>query len=152
MSSHAIIVAEAGTGPNPRAHWPEEMQREFDENQENPCVGSVLVSETDLVRVWHFHLPVGTRYTFHCHVLNYFWSCHTPGIARGWFDDGRIQDVHHYPGQTMHFTFAKGEKFVHSVGNVGTTDLLFTTVEFKNSENDPLPVPKNVLLTKPFWP
>lgn len=148
--THAIIVERPSPGPNPRAHWPVEMQEEFLRNQEFACVGSTLVSETDEVRVWHFHLPVGERYTFHCHVLNYFWSCHSYGKARGWFDDGRIQDVEHYPGQTMHFTFEKGERFVHSVGNVGDTDLLFTTVEFKiGSVNEPLPIPDSVRLKIP---
>jgi hypothetical protein len=144
-----VLIEAASPGPNPRAHWPVELQQEFLENADNPCVGNVLVSETDDLRVWHFSLPAGERYTFHCHVLNYFWTCHSHGIARGWYDDGRIQDVHHYPGETKHFTFAKGEKFIHSVGNVGDTDLLFTTVEFKNSPNTPLIVPDNARLKLP---
>lgn len=144
-----ILVAAPSPGDNPRAHWPEELQREFEENKGNPCVGDTLVSETDALRVWHFTLPAGERYTFHCHVLNYFWTCHTVGIARGWYDDGRIQDVHHFAGETKHFTFAKGERFIHSVGNVGKTDLIFTTVEFKNSANAPLEVPDHVRLKIP---
>ena len=28
----------------------------------------------------------------------------------------------------------------HSLENIGETDLIFTTVEFKNSANDPLPL------------
>ena len=144
-----ILIESPSPSANPRAHWPVELQQEFMENQDNPCVGNVLVSETEDVRVWHFSLPKGERYTFHCHVLNYFWTCHTAGIARGWYDDGRIQDVHHYAGETKHFTFAKGEKFVHSVGNIGDTDLLFTTIEFKNSANTPLVVPDYARLKIP---
>jgi len=145
-----VLIAEPSPGPNPRAHWPVELQQEYMENMDNPCVGNILVSETDEVRVWHFNLPKGERYTFHCHVLNYFWTCHSNGIARGWYDDGRIQDVHHYVGETKHFTFDKGEKFIHSVGNIGDTDLLFTTVEFKKgSANTPLVVPEEARLKVP---
>jgi hypothetical protein len=35
---------------------------------------------------------------------------------------------------------------LHSVENIGDTDLLFTTVEFLNSANAPLPVPDGVRL------
>jgi hypothetical protein len=35
---------------------------------------------------------------------------------------------------------------VHSVENVGDTDLLFTTVEYLQSANAPLPVPDGVRL------
>lgn len=142
-----IILREPPSeGPNPRAHWPADMQLEIEETGNNGVVGSVLVSETDKVRVWHLTLPPGKRCHFHRHVLNYFWSCHSHGSARGWYDDGRIQDVTHYPGETQHFTFARGESFTHAVKNIGDTELLFTTVEFKDSANTPLPLPDSVRL------
>ena len=140
------LVEPPGDASNPRGNWPETLQREFEDNRNSGVVGSILVSETDRLRVLHLHLPPGVRCGFHRHVLNYFWSCHSHGKARGWYDDGRIQDVTHYPGETKHFTFADGEDFIHSVMNVGDTDLLFTTVEFKDSPNTPLPVPDNVRL------
>ncbi len=143
------VVHEPGSGPNPRAHWPVDMQQEFEENRNSGIVGSVLVSETDRLRVWHLHLPPGVRCGFHRHVLDYFWSCHSHGKARGWYDDGRIQDVIHHPGETKHFTFPLGTDFTHSVMNVGDTDLLFTTVEFKDSENEPLEIPDHVRLKEP---
>lgn len=144
------IVEQPGTGANPRAHWPAELQQEFEENRNSGIVGSVLVSETDRVRVWHLKLKPGQRCPFHRHVLDYFWSCHSHGKARGWYDDGRVQDVTHYPGETMHFTFDKDEIFIHSIQNTGDTDLLFTTVEFKGGANDPLPLPDSVRLTPPM--
>lgn len=125
---------------NPREHWPADLQSEFDENKNNGAVGSILVSETDNVRVWHLHLPAGKRCAFHRHQLNYFWTALTEGKARGYYDDGRIVDVVHYKGETRHFTFGPGEYFIHSVENVGDTDLLFTTVEFLDSANEPLPI------------
>ena len=141
------LVESASAGDNPRAHWPAELQAEFDQADHNGIVGSVLVSETDVVRVWHLQLAPGARCNFHKHVLHYFWSCHTHGKARGWYDDGRVQDVVHTPGETKHFKFAKGESFTHSVQNIGDTDLIFTTAEFiKDSPNDPLDIPDSIRL------
>jgi hypothetical protein len=137
------------TASNPRADWPEELQREFEENQFNGCVGSVLVSETDRLRVWHLHIPPGKRCNFHRHVNAYFWTAHKPGKARGYYHDGRIVDVTHYVGETKHFAFGPGEFFAHSVENIGDADLLFTTVEFLDGPNEPLPVPDSVRLERP---
>src|SRR5262245_28164340 len=50
-------VQNAPTPANPRAHWPVELQQELEDNRFNPIVGSVLVSETDKVRVWHLMVP-----------------------------------------------------------------------------------------------
>jgi beta-alanine degradation protein BauB len=129
-----------------RAHWPVELQQEFEDNRFNPIVGSVLVSETDKVRVWHLMIPAGKRCTFHRHVLDYFWTCHTHGKARGYFEDGSITETVHFPGDTRHLHYGPDEYMVHSVENIGDTDLLFTTVEFLHSANAPLPVPDGVRL------
>lgn len=151
MKQNAILMEPRQIASDVRKAWPLELQKEFDRNEFNGAVGSTLVSETDRMRVWHFSLPAGTRYTFHRHVLDYFWSCHTVGKARGYYDDGRIIDVDHYAGQTKHFVFKKGAHFTHSVENIGDTDLHFTTVEFLNtSENEPLPIDDTVRLQPPF--
>jgi beta-alanine degradation protein BauB len=131
---------------NPRAHWPEELQQDYERNTFNGCVGSVLVSETDRVRVWHLLIPAGKRCGFHRHVLDYFWTCHTHGLARGYFEDGSITESRHFPGDTRHLYYGKGEYMVHSVENIGDTDLLFTTVEYKDSANEPLPIPDEMRL------
>ncbi|WP_405404385.1 hypothetical protein [Paracoccus sp. Ld10] len=127
--------------------WPAELIEDMNANRHSAVVGSVLVSETDAVRVWHLHLPAGKRCAFHRHVLNYFWTCHSHGTARGYFEDGRVKDVTHFPGDTRHFVFGPDEYLLHSVENIGETDLLFTTVEFKDSANQPLPVPDSVRLS-----
>lgn len=129
-----------------RAHWPKELQDDITANAHSGCVGSVLVSETDKVRVWHLMLPPGKRCAFHRHVLDYFWTCHTHGKARGYYEDGRIVDVSHFPGDTKHLYFGAGEYMLHSVENIGDTELVFTTVEFKDSANTPLDVPDHVRL------
>ena len=126
--------------------WPAGMKAELDANLMSPLVGSTLVSETDKVRVWHLLIPAGRRCTFHRHVLDYFWTCHTHGVARGYYEDGSITETAHFPGDTRHLTYGKGEHLVHSVENVGKTDLLFTTVEYLDSANTPLPVPDEVRL------
>ena len=106
----------------------------------------MLVSETDKVRVWHLMIPAGKRCTFHRHVLDYFWTCHTHGKARGYFEDGSITETVHFPGDTRHLHYGPGEYMLHSVENIGDTDLLFTTVEYLQSANAPLPVPDGVRL------
>lgn len=123
------------------AQWPAGMKAEMEANRMSPLVGSTLVSETDTVRVWHLLIPAGQRCTFHRHVLDYFWTCHSHGRARGYCEDGSITETTHFPGDTKHLSYGIGEHLVHSVENFGATDLLFTTVEFLDSANAPLPVP-----------
>ena len=81
-------------------------------------------------------------------MLDYFWTCHAHGRARGWYEDGSSSESVHYPGDTKHLSYARGEYLVHTVENIGDTDLLFTTVEFKQSANPPLPVPDSVRLRR----
>lgn len=135
------------TTADPYAAWPDRLVEDMNANSFNGVVGSILVSETDVVRVWHLHLPVGKRCAFHRHVMNYFWTCHSHGKARGYFENGSIRDVTHFPGDTKHFEYGPGEYMLHSVENIGDTDLLFTTVEFKQSANPPLPVPDSIRLS-----
>ena len=137
-----VTIAPAGSFDR----WPAGLEAEMKANRYNAIVGSTLVSETDRVRVWHLLIPAGKRCTFHRHVLDYFWTCHTLGKARGYYEDGSITETAHFPGDTRHLTYARDEHLVHSVENIGDTDLLFTTVEYKQSANQPLPVPDEVRL------
>jgi beta-alanine degradation protein BauB len=140
MPHRIVEIAPPGPPSDPRRDWPQALRDEFDRNQFRGEVGNVLVSETERVRVWHLTLPPGGMITFHRHVLDYFWTTHTPGVARGYYEDGRIVDVHHYPGETRHFTHGPGEYFVHAIENVGETELFFVTVEFLDSGNPPIPI------------
>ncbi len=132
--------------PGSFAHWPAGLQDELAASRMSAAVGSTLVSETDKVRVWHLAIPAGGRCTFHRHVLDYFWTCHSHGTARGYYEDGSITETAHFPGDTRHMTYGRGEYLVHCVENIGTTDLLFTTVEFLAGANAALPVPDGVRL------
>lgn len=131
-----------------RAHWPQDVQEDILHNEYNGTVGTVLVSETEDVRVWHLHIGAGERCAFHRHVLNYFWTCHSYGESRSYFEDGSIRDAKYQPGSTKHFSFNKGEYLLHSVENIGTENLVFTTVEFKKGSNPPLAVADSVRLNQ----
>ena len=141
MAAYELIAP-----PGSYDRWPAGMQDELRANTMSPIVGSTLVSETDTVRVWHLLIPVGRRCSFHRHVLDYFWTCHSHGRARGYYEDGSSTESTHFPGDTKHLTYARGEYLVHTVETIGATDLLFTTVEFKQSANAPLQVPDGVRL------
>ncbi|WP_374625422.1 hypothetical protein [Devosia sp.] len=124
--------------------WPADIVAEFETNANNGCVGNILVSETETLRVWHLRLAPGTRSNVHRHVNDYFWSSMTAGRARSYFEDGRVVEGDYHPGQTRHFTYAEGESMCHCVQNIGDTELLFATVEFLNGPNAALPVPNSV--------
>ncbi|GAA0322647.1 hypothetical protein GCM10009087_36150 [Sphingomonas oligophenolica] len=148
MEHTIVVVSEPGPADNPRGHWPEPLQRAFEENQYSGAVGNLLVSEAENCRVWHLHLPPGGLLTFHRHVLDYFWTALTAGVARGYYEDGRIVDVHHYPGETRHFKHGPGEYFVHAIENVGDTELVFATVEFLPGDNPAIEIPDSYRLAK----
>jgi beta-alanine degradation protein BauB len=101
----------------------------------NPRVGTKLLSETDRVRVWEIRLPPGERIGFHRHVLDYFWTAVTAGSARSHQGDGTTVEANYVPGQTQHNAYGTGEFKVHDLENIGSTELVFTTVEFLQSAN-----------------
>ncbi len=146
---HGPHHIETATDPAAFKDWPRDVYEDMKKHEYSGVVGSVLVSETDRVRVWHLRLPPGYRCPFHRHVNPYFWSAHTAGKARGYFSDGRIRDVEHYAGETKHFHYGPGDYMLHSVQNIGDTELLFTTVEFLDGTNQALPIPDELRLKEP---
>lgn len=139
------------TNPDPAAfaHWPDGLYEEMLAAHDNGIVGSVLVSETDRVRVWHLHIPVGGRCGFHRHVNPYFWSSLSDGRARNYFSSGEVRDGDHYVGETKHFHYGPGDYMLHSVENIGETELSFTTVEFLDGTNPALVIPPEFRLAVP---
>jgi hypothetical protein len=139
------------TNPNPAAfaEWPAGLYDEMLAAHDNGSVGSVLVSETDRVRVWHLHIPVGARCGFHRHVNPYFWSSLTDGRARGYFSSGVVRDTTHYVGETKHFHYGPGDYMLHCVENIGDMPLSFATVEFLDGTNPALPIPAELKLVPP---
>ncbi|MBQ1203034.1 MAG: hypothetical protein IIX61_04400 [Loktanella sp.] len=125
-------------------HWSEELVAEFQQAAGNGCVGKVLVSESDRVRVWSLQLAPGERIGFHQHVLDYFWTAITPGRAISHMDDGTIVEAVYAVGDTKHHRYAAGECKIHDLQNTGDTPLVFTTVEFLDSANAALSIPDSV--------
>lgn len=132
------------TNSRSKAEWPAPIRDEFAREAQDPngCVGHVLLSETSKVRVWRVYLRPGERVGFHRHVLDYFWSAVTAGRGRQHFDDGETREYSYRAGETRHESYGSGEYKVHDLENIGGTELIFVTVEFLDSANQPLPIPK----------
>jgi beta-alanine degradation protein BauB len=122
------------------ADWPEAVRADLRDGEMNPRVGTRLLSETHRVRVWEVRLAPGERVGFHRHVLDYFWTAVTAGLARSHQGDGTTVEASYVPGQTQHSVYGAGEFKVHDLENIGSTDLVFTTVEFLQSANSPMAI------------
>jgi quercetin dioxygenase-like cupin family protein len=118
--------------------WPDEIKEEFDENEYNGRVGTELLLENERVRVWEIRLEPGERLPVHRHVLDYFWVAVTPGHYLQRNEDGTTYEDPYDAGLTKFFTVDEGEYALHDLENVGDSEMVFTTVELKNSANDPL--------------
>jgi quercetin dioxygenase-like cupin family protein len=94
-------------------------------------VGQNLVSENELVRIWHIGLAPGERLSFHRHELDYCWIALTSGRSRSMFSDGRMIETEYKAGDCRVFAFGENETMVHDLTNIGDTSLAFTTIEFK---------------------
>lgn len=140
----AVADVDSDEAARRRAAWPEPVRADYARGAQSGTVGSVLVSETDRVRVWHLTIPAGGRCGFHRHVLDYFWTAHSAGLARNYAEDGHVTEAVYRQGDTAHLAFGEGQSMAHSLENIGNTDLVFTTVEFLGGANAPLPVPDRV--------
>jgi len=133
-----------------KSAWPSDIAAEFEReaNNPNPCVGNMLVSESDRVRVWTIRLAPGERFGFHRHVLDYFWTAVTGGRGRQHVHDGTTVEYTYQPGETRHETYGPGQCKVHDLENLGDKEMVFMTVEFLTSANQPLPLPEHVRAAK----
>ncbi len=129
------------TWPPAPAHWPQTLRAEYSARLGNGGVGHRLVSTSPRVRVWHLILKPGERIGFHTHVLDYFWTVMTDGRARSNYADGRTVEVDYTCGDTQHHAFGAGKFMIHDLENIGDSELVFTTVEFLDSANRPVPLP-----------
>jgi len=126
--------------------WPADIAAEFarESANPNPCVGSALLSENERTRVWIIRLAPGERIGFHRHVLDYFWTSMNGGRGRQHVHDGTTAEYSYQPGETRHEVYGKGEFKVHDLENTGDAEMVFMTVEFKDSANAPMPLPAGV--------
>jgi hypothetical protein len=142
----AMSMIDKQAAKSDKSTWLGALQQEFDreEQSHNGCVGSELVSESERVRVWTIRLKPGQRFGFHRHVLDYFWTSVSGGRGRQHLMDGSTVEYSYQPGETRHETYAPGEYKVHDLENIGDKELVFMTVEFLNSANQPLAIPQAV--------
>jgi len=142
----ALTMKEKTSDTADKAAWPAAIAAELERERQNPngCVGNALVSENERVRVWTIRLAPGQRWGFHRHVLDYFWTCVTGGRGRQHVHDGSTVEYTYQPGETRHETYAVGQYKVHDLENIGDREMVFLTVEFLNSANQPLILPDQV--------
>jgi beta-alanine degradation protein BauB len=129
-----------------KSAWPPALTAEFERERanNNPCVGNMLISESERVRVWMIKLAPGERFGFHRHVLDYFWTCVTGGRGRQHVHDGTTVEYSYAPGETRHESYGPGEFKVHDLENIDDREMVFMTIEFLNSANQPLALPDRV--------
>jgi len=142
----ALTMLDKKTDRADTSAWPPAIAAEFEHEKanNNPCVGSTLLSETEKVRVWIIRLAPGERIGFHRHVLDYFWTSVSGGRGRQHIHDGTTVEYTYQPGETRHETYGLGEYKVHDLENLGDKEMVFMTIEFLNSANKPLAVPDTV--------
>jgi hypothetical protein len=142
----ALTMLDKHAVRSERSDWPAAIAAEFERERQNPnpCVGSSLVSQTDRVRVWMIRLQPGERFGFHRHVLDYFWTSVSGGRGRQHVHDGTTVEYTYQPGETRHETYGPDEYKVHDLENLGDKELVFMTIEFLDSANQPLPLPERV--------
>jgi quercetin dioxygenase-like cupin family protein len=142
----ALTMLEKTSVHADKSAWTPALIAEFERERasNNPCVGNMLVSESERVRVWMIKLAPGERFGFHRHVLDYFWTCVTGGRGRQHVHDGTTVEYSYAPGETRHETYGRGEFKVHDLENIGDKEMVFMTIEFLNSANQPLVLPDRV--------
>jgi hypothetical protein len=121
--------------------WSPELRSELETHTANPLVGTRLLLETDRARIWEIRLAPGERLAFHRHVLDYFWTCVSGGDAASHDGEGNTRARSYGVSETSALRFGEGESMIHDLVNTGTADIVFTTVEFLDSPNRPLPLP-----------
>ncbi len=112
--------------------WTEELKKPLKKSKENTTVGEHLLLETDTVKVWSIHLPVGKSLPFHKHNKPYFYTIKNAGKSRSFYADGTITETTYDKDDIKYFNdLSEENNFIHNLENIGNTTLLFTTVEFK---------------------
>jgi beta-alanine degradation protein BauB len=142
----ALTMLDKTTDRADKSAWQSMIAAELDRERlnNNGCVGTTLLSESERVRVWIIRLAPGERIGFHRHVLDYFWTSVNGGRGRQHVHDGTTVEYSYQPGETRHETYGPGQYKVHDLENIGDKEMIFMTIEFLNSANKPLPIPDTV--------
>ncbi len=105
--------------------------REIAQARANDRIGTDLVLDTGVMRIWHLRLALDQTLPTHRHDRPYFWTVLTDGEGQSRFSDGRIADIAYRAGDTKHFDHLSSQSsFVHDLTNTGDSELVFVTVEF----------------------
>ena len=67
-----------------------------------------------------------------------------PAAARAHAQDGTTVEWTYQPNEIRHGKVGKGEFTVHDLENIGDHEMVFVTVEFKDSANTPMALPSGV--------
>jgi quercetin dioxygenase-like cupin family protein len=142
----ALSMMEKAALKTDHSAWSDDIAKEFERERDNPnpCVGSRLLSENERVRVWEIRLQPGERIGFHRHVLDYFWTSVSGGRGRQHVHDGTTVEYTYQPGETRHEVYGAGEFKVHDLENLGDKEMVFMTIEFLNSANQPMALPEHM--------
>jgi quercetin dioxygenase-like cupin family protein len=142
----ALTMTDKSTDRAEKSAWPPAIAAEFERERQNNngCVGTRLLSESERVRVWIIRLGPRERIGFHRHVLDYFWTSVTGGRGCQHVHDGSTVEYTYQPGETRHETYGPGEFKVHDLENLGDKEMVFMTIEFLDSANKPLALPEKV--------
>ena len=142
----ALSTVDRPTDKTEKSQWPADIAAEFERESKNPnpCVGTRLLSENERTRVWLIRLAPGERLGVHRHALDYFWTAISGSRGRVHVQDGTTVEYTYHPGETRHGSLRKGEFAVHDLENISDREMVFVTVEFKDSANKPIALPPGV--------
>jgi predicted metal-dependent enzyme (double-stranded beta helix superfamily) len=107
----------------------QEFADELAAGESNLRVGSRLLHEDALVRVWDITLAPGERLAFHRHRTTYLYRCQSGSRTRVRFPDGRGIEYESVRDEVHVHEIEQGQVVVHDLENAGDTVLAFTTVE-----------------------
>lgn len=107
---------------------------ERQEGTENFEVGTRLLCENEMVRVWETIIGPGQRCRFHKHLTNYMWFIHEPAEMRVRSTDGETRFYSHVLGELTFVQVGAEPDLVHDLANVDDHEFRATIVEFKNND------------------
>ncbi len=104
----------------------------MEKTEEYGPVGTSVVFENDLVRVWEVLLEPGEKQELHQHTLPYVVVAIEPGNNRITSVDGETRDTVEVPGHVVY----QDPGQIHELHNVGTTRYRNRLVEIKQPNRE----------------
>ena len=83
--------------------WTDDLKKSINNSTENTSVGEHLLLETDKIKVWSIHLPVGESLPFHKHNKPYFYTIKNKGKSRSFYADGTITETEYKKNDIKNF-------------------------------------------------